>query len=633
MVPFVVRDRKRGPSHLWNLTASVLVLSMLLLVLVPCGVGATPPTISWSGPTRVQDIGDMTMFVSSGVVDVATDDQGNAYFAWRDGRHQYGAPYARTLFANGTWSVSANADSEGWDARNEQNVNIAADGQGNVYCAWQKLGVGSNPDRIIVSKSADYGRRFGLDVDVGPSGGTDFTGTDIQVGSGNNVHVLLRMAKAIQLATSKDLGTTYQTPVLVAQTKATWEDIGPISLAASGTGDVYVGYTAYGYSGGGNWLHSAYVVASHDNGATFGAPVNVTQVHNPSQFYINTLDIAIAPNGTLHTMYSDAFVDTELNHESHVMLRSSADKGATWSPAVKVDDDTYGSKVQQNFPKMAIGPDGSVVMAYVRTLNMTVNTRMRIADPGGTWSDRIDLDALLAPKRFSSLAGLRVDALDRIHLVAHAMSSSIGDDLDLHFLGDMRTPPGTVGDLSVSSGTSGTLEISWSAPTSDGDSTITGYAVYRGVAGGTLERIATVPASETRYVDGDVKAGTSYRYQVAAVNLKGEGQMAPATEGRPKEAKSSVTDFGAFWAVLALMVVFMALAVFGFMRRPKQPQVAPAGASPQVAAQPYYPMAQPQTLPPPPPPVAVPPAPPPPPAPAPPPMPPPPQMPIRPPQP
>ena len=192
MVHFVVRDGSCGPSHLRNLTASVLVLSMLLLALVPCGAGASTPAISWSGPTRLQDIGDMKMYVGSGVVDVATDGQGNAYFSWRDGRHTFGAPYARTLFADGTWSMSANADSEGWDNRNEQCVNTAADGRGNVYCAWQKLGSGSDPDRIIVSKSADYGRMFGLDVDVGPSGYGDYRATDIQVGSGNHVHVLFR---------------------------------------------------------------------------------------------------------------------------------------------------------------------------------------------------------------------------------------------------------------------------------------------------------------------------------------------------------------------------------------------------------------------------------------------------------
>ena len=579
MVPFVVRDRKRGPSHLWNLTASVLVLSMLLLALVPCGAGASTPAISWSGPTRLQDIGDMKMYVGSGVVDVATDGQGNAYFSWRDGRHTFGAPYARTLFADGTWSMSANADSEGWDNRNEQCVNTAADGRGNVYCAWQKLGSGSDPDRIIVSKSADYGRRFGLDVDVGPSGYGDYRATDIQVGSGNNVHVLLVALRSIQLVTSRDLGTTYQSPVSVAPTLESWQETGAISLAADGAGNVYVGYTMFGFSGG-KYLYSAFVAASHDGGTTFGEPVNVTSPHDPSHFELSLIGVAVAPNGTVHCLVTDSFFDEGSNRESHVMLRSSADRGATWTPAAKVDDDAFGSKTVHNFQKLAIGPDGALVVAYMTSLSSTSSTRLRVMSPMGAWSDPVNLDALVTPKGFGFLAGLGVDALHRIHLVGHASESSLGDDLDLYFLGDMRTPPGPVGGFAVSSAKPGVLGLRWSAATVDGGSPVTGYAIYRGVSGGAMAMIATVPATETSYVDGEVKAGRSYSYQVAAVNAMGEGQMAPASGGKAKESKASVTDFDVFWVVFALMFVLMLLVVIlatrGGRRRPPAPADAPA---------------------------------------------------------
>lgn len=578
MVFYGMRAQRGKKSRLSRVPGAVLVLAVLLLALAPSGMGAVPP-ISWSGPMRLQDIGDMKMFMGTGVVDVATDGQGNAYFSWRDGRQGFGAPYARTRFADGTWSMSVNADSEGWDSRNEQCVNIAADGRGNVYCAWQKLGPGSDPDRIIVSKSADYGRRFGLDVDVGPSGHGDYRATDIQVGSGNNVHVLLVALRSIQLVTSRDLGTTYQSPVSVAPTLESWQETGAISLAADGAGNVYVGYTMFGFSGG-KYLYSAFVASSHDGGTTFGEPVNVTSPHDPSHFELSLIGVAVAPNGTVHCLVTDSFFDEGSNRESHVMLRSSADRGATWTPAIKVDTDAFGSKVVNNFQKLAIGPDGSMVVGYQTALNSTSNTRLRVASPVGVWSDPVDLDALVPPRGFGLLAGLGVDAMHRIHLVGHASESSLGDDMDLYFLGDMRTPPGPVGGFEVSSAKPGVLELSWSAATVDGGSPVTGYAIYRGVSGGAMAMIATVPATDTRYVDGDVKAGTSYSYQVAAVNAMGEGQMAPASGGKAKESKASVTDFDVFWVLFALMFVLILLVVIlatrGGRRRPPAPADAPA---------------------------------------------------------
>jgi len=560
------------------MSESVLVIAVLLVALAPSDQGAAPP-ISWSSPMRLQDIGDMEMYVGTGVVDVATDGQGNAYFSWRDGRQTFGAPYARTRFADGTWSMSANADSEGWDNRNEQYVNIAADGRGDVFCAWQKLGPGSDPDRIIVSKSADYGLRFGLDVDVGPSGYGDYKATDIQVGSGNNVHVLLVSDNSIQLVTSRDLGTTYQSPVAVTPSLEPWQTTGAISLAADGAGDVYVGYTLYGYNGG-KYLYSAHVAASHDSGATFGEPVNVTQAHDPANFELSLINVAIAPNGTVLCLVTDSFFDADSHRESHVMLRSSADRGATWTTAVKVDTDAFGSKANHNFQKLAIGLDGSVVVAYQRALDTTSSTRLRVGSPAGAWSDPVDLDALVPPRGFGFLAGMGVDAMHRIHLVGHASESSLGDDMDLYFIGDMRTPPGPVGGFAVSSDTPGVLELSWSAATLDGGSPVTGYAIYRGVSGGAMAMIATVPATDTSYVDGDVKAGTSYSYQVAAVNAMGEGQLAPASGGKAKESKASVTDFDVFWVVFALMFVLMLLVVIlatrGGRRRPPAPAPAPA---------------------------------------------------------
>jgi hypothetical protein len=91
------------------------------------------------------------------------------------------------------------------------------------------------------------------------------------------------------------------------------------------------------------------------------------------------------------------------------------------------------------------------------------------------------------------------------------------------FLGD-AAPPTAPGAPAVAA-TSGnaTVHLSWPVP-GDGGSPITGFKVYRGTSpGGELAApLATLAANATAYDDNAVTNGTTYYYQVAAVNAIGE---------------------------------------------------------------------------------------------------------------
>ncbi|HET7357916.1 MAG TPA: fibronectin type III domain-containing protein [Nocardioidaceae bacterium] len=82
----------------------------------------------------------------------------------------------------------------------------------------------------------------------------------------------------------------------------------------------------------------------------------------------------------------------------------------------------------------------------------------------------------------------------------------------------------------------GSIRLSWSAPTSDGGSTVTGYQVYRGTTGGgeAATPVATGIVTTT-FTDTDVTAGTTYFYTVAAVNAVG-------TSARSPEASAQVSS-------------------------------------------------------------------------------------------
>ena len=66
------------------------------------------------------------------------------------------------------------------------------------------------------------------------------------------------------------------------------------------------------------------------------------------------------------------------------------------------------------------------------------------------------------------------------------------------------------------------MALTWSAPASDGGSPISGYQIWRGTSSGGESLLTTVGVT-TSYTDSTVSNGTTYYYQVAAVNAVGPG--------------------------------------------------------------------------------------------------------------
>ena len=96
--------------------------------------------------------------------------------------------------------------------------------------------------------------------------------------------------------------------------------------------------------------------------------------------------------------------------------------------------------------------------------------------------------------------------------------------------------------LNVSPDDTGTLDVSWEAPASDGGSDITGYKVqwksgsedYDGSAGSTRQAEITDPASRTHTITG-LTDGVEYTVRVIAVNDVGDGPPSDEVTGTPRE--------------------------------------------------------------------------------------------------
>ncbi|MDD1756027.1 MAG: fibronectin type III domain-containing protein [Methanomassiliicoccales archaeon] len=85
------------------------------------------------------------------------------------------------------------------------------------------------------------------------------------------------------------------------------------------------------------------------------------------------------------------------------------------------------------------------------------------------------------------------------------------------------------------------VELTWSAPSSDGGSAITGYNLYRGESSGGEALLASLGDVLT-YVDEDLQAEVTYFYMVSAVNIVGEGTLSNELSATPVGVPSAPQD-------------------------------------------------------------------------------------------
>ncbi len=88
------------------------------------------------------------------------------------------------------------------------------------------------------------------------------------------------------------------------------------------------------------------------------------------------------------------------------------------------------------------------------------------------------------------------------------------------------------------------VTLTWSAPSSNGGSSITGYKIYRGTVPGG-ETLLTTVGNVLTYVDGTAQNGQAFYYVVRAVNAVGEGPQSNEASATPATVPSAPRDLAA----------------------------------------------------------------------------------------
>jgi hypothetical protein len=140
---------------------------------------------------------------------------------------------------------------------------------------------------------------------------------------------------------------------------------------------------------------------------------------------------------------------------------------------------------------------------------------------------------------------------------------------EVHSSATAATVPSAPQNFKVTAGTN-SVTLQWSAPTSDGGSSILTYDIYRSDSGGAWTKIGSVGAATLSYVDSNGGTGSGHQYYVAAVNAIGKG-----TTTDPKSVDSGTSSGGSsdntaiFAGIGILAVIIVVVLLFLFMKRRK----------------------------------------------------------------
>src|SRR5216683_1484712 len=137
-----------------------------------------------------------------------------------------------------------------------------------------------------------------------------------------------RTPSGVAVASSRDGGATWSTPVMVHYEDANTFFNDKEWIAAGAGGDVYVTWTLFKLNNHGHGYISSHIVeaVSHDHGATWSGPITVSDSAHP---FDQGSSPAIAPDGTVYVAYEGNQANDVTKDQ--IVLARSTDGGQTFT--------------------------------------------------------------------------------------------------------------------------------------------------------------------------------------------------------------------------------------------------------------------------------------------------------------
>ncbi|MDG6224784.1 MAG: fibronectin type III domain-containing protein [Candidatus Thermoplasmatota archaeon] len=177
-------------------------------------------------------------------------------------------------------------------------------------------------------------------------------------------------------------------------------------------------------------------------------------------------------------------------------------------------------------------------------------------------------------------------------------SNSIGESIRTTPAPAMPSGKPTAPRNVISTAGSGSVRVTWDAPSSTGGLPLTGYNIYRTSTTKGSILIGDVGPDVLEYSDRNVVSGGTYLYRISAVNANGEGPQSESVEAYITEkADHTLVIVVASMIVLVMIILAIALAVFLSRKKKKQQQMPQQAPAPGMMAPPPYPLAAGQAYP------------------------------------
>ncbi len=159
---------------------------------------------------------------------------------------------------------------------------------------------------------------------------------------------------------------------------------------------------------------------SFDGGASWGTDIRVNDIpgsaggYDGSDWILPLPSMAVASNGAVYVVWPDYRGG---NHD--IMFSRSMDRGTTWSPTVRLNDDS--TTADQWMPDLAVDPFGGVHVAWMDTRNGVNDVYyVNSTDGGATWGPNVRVTDMGTPLSFwrpGDYLAIESDRFGGIHVV------------------------------------------------------------------------------------------------------------------------------------------------------------------------------------------------------------------------
>jgi hypothetical protein len=299
---------------------------------------------------------------------------GRVVAAWRDFRTGVSPAIRRVGFSlstdyGSTWSISQLLPLPDPAHPRTSDPAVGVDMNGNFYIATISIDNFNSDGTIIVYKSTNGGVSFdtGYIAAHSTSGfGEDkeYITSDLDPASpfANTLYISwtrFTIGQQILLTKSTNGGVNWSNPP--AQVSDVSFGVQGSDPAVGNRGEIYVVWDGPG---------GITFDKSTDGGNTFGTDLIISAVGSTNGFP----SIAVTPIGVtrispLYVVWSDA-----RNGDYDVFFSASFDKGSTWTPAKRVNDDLIGNGKLQYWPWISVNDEGEIAIVYYDTRNTPSNS-------------------------------------------------------------------------------------------------------------------------------------------------------------------------------------------------------------------------------------------------------------------